>query len=100
MTATELTWITYLFREIRISLAQRPQLLSDNLSALYMTINLVFHSRSKHIEVDYPFRREKVAEGLMVKKSVPSMVTKLVPSSLEIVDVFTKALSKVMFGNF
>ena len=91
-TAAELTWITYLYREIGIPLAQPPQLLSDNLSALHMTINPVFHARSKHIELDYHFIREKVADG--------ALVTKFVPSSLQIADVFTRALSKAMFRNF
>ncbi|KAH9689512.1 retrovirus-related pol polyprotein from transposon RE1 [Citrus sinensis] len=91
-TAAELTWITYLYREIGIPLAQPPQLLSDNLSALHMTINPVFHARSKHIELDYHFIREKVADG--------ALVTRFVPSSLQIADVFTKALSKAMFRDF
>ncbi|KAH9648571.1 retrovirus-related pol polyprotein from transposon RE1 [Citrus sinensis] len=91
-TAAELTWITYLYREIGIPLAQPPQLLSDNLSALHMTINPVFHARSKHIELDYHFIREKVVDG--------ALVTKFVPSSLQIADVFTKALSKAMFRDF
>ncbi|KAH9666463.1 hypothetical protein KPL70_020649 [Citrus sinensis] len=55
--AAELTWITYLYREIGIPLAQPPQLLSDHLSALHMTINPVFHARSKHIELDYHFTK-------------------------------------------
>ncbi|KAH9669465.1 retrovirus-related pol polyprotein from transposon RE1 [Citrus sinensis] len=91
-TAAELTWITYLYREIGIPLAQPPQILSDNLSALYMTINPVFHARSKHIELDYHFIREKVADG--------ALVTRFVPYSLQIADVFTKALSKAMFRDF
>lgn len=51
-TAAELTWLTYLLRDLRVSQTQPPILFCDNLSALYMTVNPVFHARSKHIELD------------------------------------------------
>ena len=54
----ELTWTTYLLRDVGVSLPQPPQLFSDNLSALHMTINPVFHARTKHIELDYHFVHE------------------------------------------
>ncbi|GKV09714.1 hypothetical protein SLEP1_g21171 [Rubroshorea leprosula] len=59
----EIVWITYILRDIGISLPSPPQLFSDNISALHMSINPVFHARTKHIELDYHFVREKVAIG-------------------------------------
>jgi len=35
----------------------------DNVSAVYMTTNPVHHNRTKHIEIDIHFVREKVALG-------------------------------------
>ena len=65
----ELTWLSYLLRDLGIS--QKPSVLfCDNLSALHMTINLVYHGRSKHVELDYHFIREKVALGNIVTKYV------------------------------
>ncbi|GKV43616.1 hypothetical protein SLEP1_g50883 [Rubroshorea leprosula] len=51
----EIVWITYILRDIGISLPSPPQLFADNISSLHMSINLVFHARTKHIELDYHF---------------------------------------------
>jgi hypothetical protein len=48
-TAAEITWLTFLLKDLHIPLTTPPVLYCDNLSALHMTINLVFHARSKHI---------------------------------------------------
>ena len=69
-TTAEITWLTYILKDLRIPLSSPPTLYCDNLSALYMTINPVFHARSKHIELDYHFVRERVALGLLVTKHV------------------------------
>lgn len=85
-TTIELTWIIYLYWEIGIPLAQPPQILSDNLSALHMTINPIFHAQPKHIELDYHFIREKVVDG--------ALVTKFVLSPLQIARCFYLAFIK------
>ncbi|RVX11445.1 Retrovirus-related Pol polyprotein from transposon TNT 1-94 [Vitis vinifera] len=90
--AAEITWLTFLLRDIGIQLREPPQLLCDNLSALHMTLNPVFHARSKHIELDYHFVREKVASGVLI--------THFLPSSLLVADIFTKALPKTSFQFF
>jgi hypothetical protein len=48
-TAAEITWLTFLLKDLHIPLTTPPVLYCDNLSALHMTINPVFHARSKHI---------------------------------------------------
>ena len=65
-TAAELTWMSFILKDLHIPLASTPTLYCDNTSALHMTINLVFHARSKHIELDYHFVHERVALGLLV----------------------------------
>ncbi|XP_059626128.1 uncharacterized mitochondrial protein AtMg00810-like [Cornus florida] len=65
-TTAEITWLTFLLRDIGITLCQPPQLFCDNISALHMSVNPMFHARSKHIELDYHFVREKVVMGTLI----------------------------------
>jgi hypothetical protein len=56
----ELYWIRMVLRDLGIFLSNTLVLWCDNLSALALASNPVFHARTKHIEVDYHFVREKV----------------------------------------
>lgn len=89
LTATDLTWICYLLRDIGIHLSQSSTLFCDNISALYLTVNLVIHARTMHIEIDYHFVCEKFVIG--------ALVTRFVSSSKQLTDVFIKPLPKDIF---
>ncbi|KDP32454.1 hypothetical protein JCGZ_13379 [Jatropha curcas] len=91
-TAVELTWLTYLLKDFAIPLTNPSVLFCDNLSALYLTVNPVFHARSKHIELDYHFVRERVAQG--------NLVTKHVPTTQQITDIFMKPIHKSALALF
>ncbi|XP_060202737.1 uncharacterized mitochondrial protein AtMg00810-like, partial [Lycium barbarum] len=87
--AAEITWILHLLRHLGVSLDSPPVLFSDNISALHLTSNPILHARTKHVELDYHFVREKVTAG--------TMVTRYVPSQTQVADIFTKALSKQQY---
>ena len=77
-------WVEALIRELGVSLRQRPCLWYDNLGATYLSANPVFHDRTKHIEIDYHFVRERVAEELLD--------IKLISTKDQVADGFTKTL--------
>ena len=61
-TAAELPWLRILMHELHIYLLKPPLLWCDNLCTLALASNPVFHSCTKHIEVDYLFVREQVVQ--------------------------------------
>ena len=88
-TASELTWISFVMRDMKIKQPKPAVLHCDNLSAVYLTANPVLHGRSKHIETDYHYVRERVALGVLEVQHIPS--------ALQLADIFTKSLPRHSF---
>lgn len=51
-------WLTNLLGELHIRLSHVPNIYCDNIGTIYLCQNLVFHSRMKHIAVDFHFVRD------------------------------------------
>jgi hypothetical protein len=81
---TELIWVEALLRELGVRLREKPCLWCDNLGATFLSANPVFHARTKHIEIDYHFVRERVAEN--------HLAIKFISTKDQVADGFTKAL--------
>jgi hypothetical protein len=62
----ELIWVEALLKELGVKLKEKPSLLCDNLCATYLSANHVFHAQTKHIEIDFHFVRERVANNQLV----------------------------------
>jgi hypothetical protein len=88
-TVAELTWLQTLLRELHVPVQSIPTLWCDNLSANYLSANPVFHARTKHVEVDFHFVREKVAQGMLA--------VQFISTEDQIADVFTKPLPSQRF---
>ena len=85
-TATcELVWIKQLLGELKFGKVDQMELVCDNQAALHIASNPVFHERTKHIEIDCHFVREKILSG--------DIVTKFVKSNDQLADIFTKSLT-------
>ncbi|KAL1109753.1 hypothetical protein V6Z11_D03G199100 [Gossypium hirsutum] len=65
------------------------QLICDN-QALHIATNLVFHERTKHIEIDCHFVRQKI--------EAKCIATRFVNSNDQLADILTKALRKSRIG--
>ncbi|GJS32085.1 retrovirus-related pol polyprotein from transposon TNT 1-94 [Tanacetum coccineum] len=60
----EAVWLKMLLEELGYK-QENITLFCDNQSALYLVRNLTFHSKTKHIRVQYHFIREEMEEGTM-----------------------------------
>jgi histone deacetylase 1/2 len=61
----EMMWVQKLLTELCIPHPPTAWLWCDNLGAKYLSANPVFHARTKHIEIDFHFVRERVAQRLL-----------------------------------
>jgi hypothetical protein len=73
-------------------LQQATLVYCDNVSIVYLSTNPVQHQRTKHIEIDLHFVRERVAAGAVRVLHVPT--------SSQFADIFTKGLPSTVFAEF
>jgi hypothetical protein len=90
LATTELFWLRMLFKDLGIPLFFTPRLWCDNIGALALASNPIYHAKTKHIEVDHHFIREKVLNG--------DIFIKYVSTHDQLADVFTKGLSSTCFS--
>lgn len=88
----EIMWIQGLLQELGVFLSRAPCLWCDNVGATYLSVNPVFHARSKHIEVDYHFVREHVAQK--------ALDIRFISTNDHLADVLTKPLSVQLFVKY
>ena len=81
----EIMWLHQLLMEVGTKTPVPAKLWCDNQDALHTASNPVFHERTKHIEIDCHFFREKIQIGLIS--------TGYVKTGKQFSDIFTKALS-------
>lgn len=70
-TVAEIVWLVGLFQELGTSISLPVSLYSDSTSAIQIAAKPVFHERTKHIDIDCHFIREKVQDGLLVTTYIP-----------------------------
>ena len=80
----ELMWVKQILEELNFCKVMQMKLYCDNQAALHIASNPVFHERTKHIEIDCHFIREK-----LLSKEI---VTEFINSSDQPADILTKPL--------
>ena len=89
---SEATWLRNLLLGLHVPMTRATLVYCDNISAVYLSSNPVKHQRTKHIEIDIHFVREKVALGHIRVLHVPS--------AHQYADIFTKGLPSPLFLDF
>lgn len=90
--AAECIWLRQLLGELHLDVAKATVIFCDNVSAVYMSSNPVHHKRTKHIELDIHFVRERVQLGALRVLHVPT--------GEQFADVLTKGLPTATFERF
>ena len=85
----ELLWLKIILDDLKVKWEGPMKLYCDNKSAISIAHNPVQHDRTKHVEVDRHFIKEKLDSGLIC--------TPFVPTGSQIADVLTKGLSGSVF---
>ena len=88
----EATWLRQLLLELHAPLQRAALVYCDNISTVFMSSNPVQHQRTKHIEIDLHFVRERVALGTIRVLHVPT--------TSQYADIFTKGLPSSLFTEF
>lgn len=88
-TVSEILWIRWLLKDLQIYITSPTDLFCDNQAARHIANNLVFHERTKHVEMDCFFVREHV----LSKEIMPLKID----SKLQVADLLTKGLGSDQF---
>lgn len=81
---SELVWIAGLLKELDVVVSVPIKVYSDSKVAIQIATNPIFHERTKHIEIDCHFIRDKVRSGFMEPQYLCT--------SMQLADILTKGL--------
>lgn len=87
----EVLWIKRLLEDLKISNPLPMKVFCDNKVAISVAHNPIFHDRTKHVEVDKHFIKEKLDNGLICMPYIPTIE--------QIANILTKGLQKKQFEN-
>ena len=90
--ACEVAWLQMLLHDLDIQVQRPVVIYCDNLSRIQLARNLVFHARTKHIEVHYHFIKDRVLDG--------DIDLTYVRTDEQVADIFMKALGTEKLRQF
>ncbi len=87
----EILWIKKLLEELKMEIQLPMKVYCDNKSAILIAHNPVLHDRTKHVEIDKHFIKEKLDKGLVCMPYIPT--------TEQVADILTKGLPTKQFEN-
>ncbi|RVW44140.1 Retrovirus-related Pol polyprotein from transposon RE1 [Vitis vinifera] len=85
-------WLQKLLKELHITIKLPLKLHCDNKATIIISHNPVQHDKTKHIEVDRHFIKEKIEKRIICMTYIPT--------NEQLADIFTKGLQKSSFEDF
>ncbi|GJT85353.1 retrovirus-related pol polyprotein from transposon TNT 1-94 [Tanacetum coccineum] len=87
----EISWLKSLLVDLQVTVPTPSLVMCDNVSTIAFANNPIHHARTKHIEIDCHFVRDKIRQG--------HISPCFVPSKFQLADILTKGLSRVLHYN-
>jgi hypothetical protein len=88
----EAVWLRLLLRELAYPMTGATTILADNKSAIALANNPVYHGRSKHVDIQYHYTREKVIDNTIQLLYLPTIEM--------VADGLTKPLDQIKHKRF
>ena len=88
----EVLWIKQLLEELKVASPLPMKVFCDNKAVIAIALNAVLHDRTKHVEVDKHFIKEKLENRLIVMPYIPTVE--------QVANILTKGLPKKQFDDF
>jgi hypothetical protein len=88
----EACWLRRLLQELHALLTKSTLIYCDNVSAVYLSTNPIQHQRTKHVEIDLHFVRERV--------TISDVHVLHVPTTSQFANIFTNGLPTSVFLEF
>jgi hypothetical protein len=88
----EVSWLRQLLAKLHTPPSRSTLIYCDNVSAVYLSTNPIQHQRTKHVEIDLHFVRDRVAMG--------EVRVLHVSTTSQFADIFTKGLLSSTFTEF
>ncbi|RDY13299.1 Copia protein, partial [Mucuna pruriens] len=85
----EMLWLKRVLEELKMLIHMPMKLYCDNKAAISIAQNPVQHNRTKHVEIDRHFIKEKIECGVICLPFFPSLQ--------QITNIFTKGIHKPSF---
>ena len=81
---SEISWLLGVLKELNVNVIVPVKLHCDMKAAIQIGANPIFHERTKHIEIDCHFVREKIKSGMIH--------TEYINTKEQLADLLTKGL--------